>query len=95
MSKKEKLDAIRKYVSENYSYYEDRFWCNDGAMALLYAARDMGLKARYRFVGPRYDYSKGLGDIYYHFGSAFASGHVCTIVTIDGKEYIYEAEGYK
>lgn len=69
--------------------------CNAGAEALLFAARDLGLTARYRFVGPQYDYEKGFGDVYYHFGSAFCGGHVCTIITIDGKEYIMETQGHE
>ena len=66
-----------------------------GAEALLFAARDLGLPARYRFVGPQYDYEKGYGDVYYHFGSAYCFGHVCTIITIDGKEYIMETQGHE
>lgn len=95
MSVMEKLTAIKKYVYDNYTYTTDRIMCNAGAQALLFAARDLGLTARYRFVGLQYDYEKGYGDVYYHFGSAFCFGHVCTIVTIDGKEYIMETQGHE
>lgn len=80
---------------DNYTYTTDGIMCNAGAEALLFAARDLGLTARYRFVGPQYDYEKGFGDVYYHFGSAFCGGHVCTIITIDGKEYIMETQGHE
>lgn len=95
MSVMEKLKAIEQYVYDNYTYTTDSVKCNAGARALLYAARDLGLTARYRFVGPQYDYEKGFGDVYYHFGSAFCGGHVCTIITIDGKEYIMETQGHE
>ena len=95
MSVMEKLTAIKKYIYDNYTYTTDGVMCNAGAQALLYAARDLGLTARYRFVGPQYDYEKGYGDVYYHFGSAFCGGHVCTIITIDGKEYIMETQGHE
>lgn len=95
MSVMEKLVAIKKYVYDNYTYTTDGIMCNAGAQALLFAARDLGLTARYRFVGPQYDYEKGYGDVYYHFGSAFCGGHVCTIITIEGKEYIMETQGHK
>ena len=75
----EKLKAIKQYIYDNYTYTTDRVMCNTGAEALLFAARDLGLPARYRFVGPQYDYEKGYGDVYYHFGSAYCFGHVCTI----------------
>ena len=88
MTVMEKLTAIKKYIYDNYTYTTDGVMCNAGAQALLYAARDLGLTARYRFVGPQYDYEKGYGDVYYHFGSAFCGGHVCTIITMDGKDYI-------
>lgn len=94
MTTEEKLLAIKNYVYDNYSYTTDSFRCNDGAKALLYAARDLGLKARYRFVGPGYDYAKGYGDVYYHFGSAFCGGHVCAIITINGEDKIYESQGH-
>lgn len=95
MSVMEKLVAIKKYVYDNYTYTTDGIMCNAGAQALLFAARDLGLTARYRFVGPQYDYEKGYGDVYYHFGSAFCGGHVCTIITIEGKEYIMETQGHE
>lgn len=93
MTPEEKLSAIEKYVYDNY-VYEDGYWCNFGAMALLYAARDMGLTARYRFVGPDYDYVKGYGDVYYASGSATCGGHVCTVITINGKDKYYETQGH-
>ena len=95
MSVMEKLKAIEKYIYDNYTYTTDGVMCNAGAEALLYAARDIGLPARYRFVGPQYDYEKGYGDVYYHFGSADCFGHVCTIITIDGKDYIMETQGHE
>ena len=95
MSVMEKLKAIEQYIYDNYTYTTDGIMCNAGAEALLFAARDLGLTARYRFVGPQYDYEKGFGDVYYHFGSAFCGGHVCTIITIDGKEYIMETQGHE
>ncbi len=97
MSTQEKLSAITSYVFNNYSYTTDGATCNVGAAAVLFAARDLGLQARYRFVGQSYDYSgsaKGYGDEYYHLGMAFCSGHVCTVVTINGKDTIYEAQGH-
>lgn len=94
MTTEEKLQAIKKYIYDNYSYTTDGYWCNNGAMALLYVARDLGLNARYRFVGPNYDYEKGYGDVYYHFGSAFCGGHVCTVITINREEKIYETQGH-
>lgn len=94
MTSAEKLSAIGDYIYDNYTYTTDGMWCNDGACALLFGARDLGLTARYRFVGPEYDYQKGFGDVYYHFGSAFCGGHVCTIVTIDGKNCIFESQGH-
>ncbi len=87
MSQKEKLSAICSYVYENYSYYDDVVLCNDGAAALLYAARDMGLPARYYFV-------KTGKERYYHLGMAANGGHVCTIITIDGKDCRYETQGH-
>ena len=95
MSVMEKLTAIKEYIYNNYTYTTDGIMCNAGAEALLFAARDLGLPARYRFVGPQYDYEKGYGDVYYHFGSAYCFGHVCTIITIDGKEYIMETQGHE
>lgn len=95
MSVMEKLTAIKEYIYNNYTYTTDGIMCNAGAEALLFAARDLGLTARYRFVGPQYDYEKGFGDVYYHFGSAFCGGHVCTIITIEGKEYIMETQGHE
>lgn len=95
MSVMKKLKAIEQYIYDNYTYTTDGIMCNAGAEALLFAARDLGLTARYRFVGPQYDYEKGFGDVYYHFGSAFCGGHVCTIITIDGKEYIMETQGHE
>ena len=95
MTVMEKLTAIKKYIYDNYTYTTDGVMCNAGAQALLYAARDLGLTARYRFVGPQYDYEKGYGDVYYHFGSAFCGGHVCTIITMDGKDYIMETQGHE
>lgn len=94
MTTVEKVGAIGDYIYDNYTYTTDGMWCNDGACALLFGARDLGLTARYRFVGPQYDYQKGLGDVYYHFGSAFCGGHVCTIVTIDGENYRFESQGH-
>lgn len=94
MTTVEKVGAIGDYIYENYTYETDGMWCNDGACALLFGARDLGLTARYRFVGPQYDYQKGIGDVYYHFGSAFCGGHVCTIVTIDGENYRFESQGH-
>lgn len=94
MTPGDKVAAIGDYIYENYTYTTDGMWCNDGACALLFAARDLGLTARYRFVGSQYDYQKGLGDVYYHFGSAFCGGHVCTIVTIDGTNYRFESQGH-
>lgn len=67
MTVMEKLTAIKKYIYDNYTYTTDGVMCNAGAQALLYAARDLGLTARYRFVSPQYDYEKGYGDVYYHF----------------------------
>ena len=95
MTVMEKLTAIKKYIYDNYTYTTDGVMCNAGAQALLYAARDLGLTARYRFVGPQYDYEKGYGDVYYHFGSAFCGGHVCTIITMAGKDYIMETQGHE
>lgn len=95
MTVMEKLTAIKKYIYDNYTYTTDGVMCNAGAQALLYAARDLGLTARYRFVGPQYDYEKGYGDVYYHFGSAFCGGHVCTIITMYGKDYIMETQGHE
>lgn len=95
MSAKEKLVAIDEYIYKNYTYTTDGIKCNSGAQALLFAARDLGLTARYHFVGPEYDYIKGYGDVYYHFGAAFCGGHVCTIVTIDNKEYVMETQGHE
>ena len=57
-----------------YTYTTDGVMCNAGAQALLYAARDLGLTARYRFVGPQYDSKKGYGDVYYHSALHFAEG---------------------
>ena len=94
MTAEEKLTAIKDYIYDNYSYTTDGYMCNQGAMALLYAARDLGLNARYRFVGPNYDYSKGYGDVYYHLGSAACGGHVCTIITINGQDKFYETQGH-
>jgi len=95
MSVMEKLTAIKEYIYNNYTYTTDGIMCNAGAETLLFAARDLGLPARYRFVGLQYDYEKGYGDVYYHFGSAYCFGHVCTIITIDGKEYIMETQGHE
>lgn len=94
MSVEDKLLAVKDYIYNNYTYTTDGYMCNDGAKALLYAARDLGLNARYRFVGRNYDYQKGLGDVYYHFGSAFCGGHVCTIVTIGDKQFYIETQGH-
>ena len=92
MDEKQKLRAIKNYVYNNY-LYSDGYYCNQGAAALYFAARDMGLKARYRFVGPSYDYEAGHGDEYYWGGMASCGGHVCTVITIDGEDYIYETQG--
>lgn len=78
MTEMEKLTAVKQYIYNNYTYTTDGYWCNDGARALLFAARDLGLNARYRFVGPYYDYGISGRDVYYHGGSAFIAGHVCT-----------------
>lgn len=90
----EKLCAISDYISSQYSYKADGFHSNEGAKALLYAARDLGLKARYRFIGPNLDYSAGYGDVYYHSGNKTCNGKVCTVVTFGNEEYIFEAQGH-
>ncbi len=99
MTVEEKLSAVKSYVYENFSYYGDGVMCNNGAAALLYAARDLGLTARYRFTydsttGNNYNYGISGQDVYYHLGMGYIGGHVCTIITIDGKEYFYEAQGH-
>lgn len=60
---------------------------------LLHAARDLGLKACYRFVGPSYDYANGVGDEYYHNGSAYIAGHVCAKIEIGSETYYFETQG--
>lgn len=92
MTAAQKLHEIEDYVYKNY-IYEDGYKCNFGARVLYYAAKDLGLNARYRFVGESYDYSAGWGDVYYYDGSGFCGGHVCTVVTIDGKDEIFETNG--
>lgn len=93
MTRKEKLDSMKKYIEDNYKYNE--YNPNLGARAILYAARDLGLKAHYRFETRSHIYEKGYADEYYHNGCAFAGGSVCTVVTIDGKEYSYKVHGNK
>ncbi len=94
MTNVEKLHAVEKYVKKNYTYTTDQVWCNSGAALLLFAARDLGLTARYRFVGPNYDYSAGYGDQYNYMGMYACGGHVCTVVTIDGEDWIFETQGH-
>ncbi len=97
MTVTEKLSAIEDYIRANYSYVEDGVWCNHGAAALLFAARDLGLIARYRFTNDgivNNNYSVSNHDVYYHNGMVTIGGHVCTVITIDGKDYIYQTEGY-
>lgn len=93
MTPKEKLDALKTYIEQNYTSKE--YNAHLGSLAILYAARDLGLNAYYHFLTWSYDYEKGYGDEYYHNGCAFAGGPVCTMVIIDGKKYIYEVEGKK
>ena len=88
----DKLIAVKDYIYNNYTYNECT--CLGGAEALLWAARDLGYEARYRYVGEKYDYSKGYGDSYYFFPQGLNS-HICTIVTMEGKDIIWETQGRK
>ena len=88
----DKLIAVKDYIYNNYTYNECT--CLGGAEALLWAARDLGYEARYRYVGEKYDYSKGYGDSYYFFPQGLNS-HICTIVTMEGEDIIWETQGRK
>lgn len=81
----DKLNAICEVIRQDYTYEEAR--CNEGALAVLYAARDLGLKAWYDF--------EDTGNVqFFQDGSASNGGHVRTMVEINGKILMFEAQGH-